>query len=254
MIELLRICQGYDFSDEVGRRELYKLCTELLSDAKLSYKNTVLVVRIFEKLVPNVESFAHEIGTIISEIREPITMQAPTEEIIRKKDVKVIILDCNLYCPTLTHFILQLAELRMKLDIALDDQEIAIAKKEFEKAHDLKLQMNILREQMAQIQKEFESSQSQVRVQKDDIPTLCICLDLLIALLLSPEMKTLPETLQETIQQFVQPLLISNNSDIFQRALKIMGLCSCLDQDLAKKSISLFTAAVIINLFLSRFF
>lgn len=137
----------------------------------------------------------------------------------------------------------------MKLDIAVYDQETAITNKEFEKAHDLKLQMNTLREQMAQIQKEFETSQSQVRVRKDDIPTLCKCLDLLIALLLSPNIKILPETLQETIQQLVQPLLISNNSEVFQRALKIMGLCSCLDKELAKKSITLFTATVIINLF-----
>lgn len=114
------------------------------------------------------------------------------------------------------------------------------------KAQELKVMITELRNQLKQINQEFGEENARVRVIKNDVHTLCKCLDLLTAMMMSRNVTTIPEALQLTVEQLVQPLLVSTNAEIFSRALRLTGYCCSVNEQMAKKSINLFTAPVFI--------
>lgn len=89
MLELWKIVKDFDFSDEIGRRNLHKLIKDILIDANLSYNNVLLMVKILEQLYPSIEERTEQLTDIISEIRNPLIKQQLPDCIIRQQKVEV---------------------------------------------------------------------------------------------------------------------------------------------------------------------
>lgn len=87
---------------------------------------------------------------------------------------------------------------------------------------------------------EFE----EVRIPRNDVQTLSKCLDILIAFLSSPTIKTLPVAIITLQKEFVQPLLISPLPEIYLKAMKLYGLVCIADKMMAQISVMFFCEPV----------
>ncbi|GLV46020.1 Chromosome associated protein G [Carabus blaptoides fortunei] len=222
MKELLSMLMLFDFSDEVGRKNVHLLITDMLVDTSQPVKNLILIVEILEQLIPNLDDRFTEIGEIIYRIRNPLMVRSPPKCLTRQRDVKV-------------------AEIRVKLNIATYDQEQAIAKADFQQAEILKHVINDLNVQMKRIQDEFAEIHAPIRVTRNDIHTLCQCLDLLTVAIHSTKVKKIPAVVFKLHSEFVEPLTVSPDPEICNRVLKFYALLGIMDKAIATKTLHLFT-------------
>lgn len=138
-----------------------------------------------------------------------------------------------------------MAEIRVKLNIATDDQEQAISRTNFQEAERLKHIINELHAEMKRVQDEFSEKQlTPIRGTRNDVPTLCQCLDILIAAMRSAKVKKMPAVVCKLHEEFVQPLTVSCEPDICSRILKFCPLLGIIDKSIAISTLHLFTNRV----------
>ncbi|XP_023312044.1 condensin complex subunit 3 isoform X1 [Anoplophora glabripennis] len=212
LYNLLDIAEHYDFSDEIGRKTLYKLITTILQNHKLLFKVAKKIVGILDKLISNVDRLTHEICQIISDIREPLVDKPTTR------------------CGN-TNREFQVAELKVKINILQGEIEDALNIQDFQKAAVIQSEIVEYRGKLDDIQK--ESQIVKVKISKDDPETISRCLDLLSALMELSSVKMLSPSLATCRTEFLLPLLSSNNVEINWRVLKCIALYCILDKNIA---------------------
>ncbi|GLV43832.1 Chromosome associated protein G [Carabus blaptoides fortunei] len=218
MYELLKIIEMFDFSDEMGRINLHKLIKDMLTEAELSYDNVSLMVKILEQLYPSTEERTAEVIDIISEIRNPLVKQQLPDYIIRHQKI---------------------AKFRVELNIAVDKQEQVIEKGDFKSAEELQRKIDEIKTKIKWMNEEHREFR-EVRIAKNDIRTSLKCLNILIALLSSSTIKTLPAAIKTLQDEFVQPLLISPLPEIYLKAMHLYGLVCIVDKTMAQMSVGFF--------------
>lgn len=120
------------------------------------------------------------------------------------------------------------------MDICLQEMEDAVAAKEFQKADMYKRQLAELRATVDEVNK--DSGSEKVKITKDDVETVCRCLDILISMLQLPGIKTMSDSLRSCKDEFVMPLVTNKVSDIHWRVLKCIALFCIIDKPTAEET------------------
>ncbi|KAG5878423.1 hypothetical protein JTB14_002506 [Gonioctena quinquepunctata] len=212
---LFEIVEGYDFSDEVGRKNLYTLLLKIIKEQNLLPKVKKQIISLAAQLVPKNDDFTSIICHIISEIREP-----SIEKVV---DVDPAV-NTDLACQKA-----QLREEIIKLDSELED---ATDRKGSLRAADIK-------------KKYLEKLKMEYKELHDDPKTVCNCLDSLIALLELSIVTTLTPSLMAVKDEFIIPLLDSNIDEINWRVLNCLALYSILDKSLAEQYLKIICIPII---------
>ncbi|XP_044759050.1 condensin complex subunit 3-like isoform X2 [Coccinella septempunctata] len=215
LYQLFKISSGFDMSDEAGRKTFYALILQILTTNKFQQKVIDQILQVASLLNTNKGSLSIDLCQVISEIREPLMDELPSEEKLRKQNF-------------------EMTQLRVKIHQLEIDEEEALKKKDFQHAH-------IVQNEIEKCQKELDSLKNmyvvseKVRVSKDDPETLCRCLDILIGLLKITDAKDISPALQSCRDEFLMPLLSNNNSEVHWRFILCLGLFSLMDKELAFK-------------------
>merc|ERR1719228_334874 len=147
--ELISMTTIYDLGDEVGRRNLCRLVKDLLTSNKTPASFINSLVTVFTKVEKNPQSRIDQVAEIISDLKDPLDVapaeghsspefhSAPEtpvlpgrqdEEVIRAKQ-------------------LQIAKLRVEMNLLRDQLDEAVTGQEFLTAQQIKAQMDQLEEE-----------------------------------------------------------------------------------------------------------
>ncbi|VEN41604.1 unnamed protein product [Callosobruchus maculatus] len=237
---LFQIAEGYDFSDEVGRKTLNEMVLTMLRDEKNQLRIKRKLLKIASELDPK-SDITSAVCCLISDIREPLI------------DVEEVILP-----PTSSKYDnheFHVARLRVKLNTLEIEVEEASDLRDFSRAAKLEEEAKKIREEIAALIESRAVPQvkvSQVKTVKDDPKTVSHCLDLLIALLELPSVRKISAALESIKNNFLLPLLDSSTPDINWRVLQCLALFATMSIELAEEylkvlCIPLMTCRVIPN-------
>lgn len=224
LCQLLKIARDFDYSDELGRRTMQKLLHSFLLDGKFSSFVLTEVVLILVQINPFFDSLTVDICHIISDIHAPLVDQPPSADKLRENNFK-------------------LAELRVKINILLDERDTAVAEADYEKAAKVK-------KQLVECNREVENltvteAPTQVKTVQDDSETLCRCLNILIAVLSHPKLSSLTASLRSCKDEFVMPLLNHSDLEVFSKAFKSVALYCLLDEEMIREHLKLICSPII---------
>ncbi|XP_045477809.1 condensin complex subunit 3-like isoform X2 [Harmonia axyridis] len=214
VFQLFQISSGFDMSDEVGRKTLYALILKILTTNKFQQKLINKIVQVASQLNSDVNSLTIDLCQVISEIREPLIDEVPSEDKLRKQKFEI-------------------TQLRVKIHQLEIDEEEALKKKDFQHAHIVQNEIKESQRKLDSLNNMLYSVSEKVRVSKDDPETICRCLDILIGLLKIPTITVMSPALQSCRDEFLMPLLSNNTSEIHWRFILCLGLFSIMDRDLA---------------------
>ncbi|XP_019880446.2 condensin complex subunit 3 isoform X2 [Aethina tumida] len=214
LYDLLEMADQFDTSDEVGRRTFLKLVQDLLPKYRFSNKITKKLVGVAEKL-SNSQNFTVDMCNIISEIREPLVEEAPSTEKLKQWEF-------------------EMAQLKVKANILRGNKEDAIDREEYTEIENINKELSKVCAQIEEL-KAVDYSEK-VRVVKDDVDTLCHCLDVLIATLEHRNVKKMSPALRTIYTEFVVGLLNCPNGEVNWRLLKCLSLFSIIDKEIAKEN------------------
>lgn len=200
------------------------------------------MIGILQKLHTSTESLATEIFEIVQRIRSVPIKKVKSPRAQQNKDFVVK----ASYYPKIFKFLtikLQIAQLRMKLHLLQDEQEMAIAEKEFIKASSLQKELQEINEKLKEASTPEEETLSEdVELQSDD-ETMNRCLDLLIGVLNLSTLKTLPYPLEIFLEESLQPI-IDQCSLIYKKVFKYIVLCGIVKRSIAEKYIQMICSPV----------
>lgn len=131
----------------------------------------------------------------------------------------------------------------MKMHLLQDEQENAVAKKEFIKASNVQKELQEIEDKLAQISAPEEEILTENVKLRDDYETLSRCIDLLIGVLNLPTLKTLPSSLKAFLDQCLEPI-INNCSPIYEKVFKYIVLCGIVEKPLAEKYMKMICSPV----------
>ncbi|CAH1964911.1 unnamed protein product [Acanthoscelides obtectus] len=228
LYSLLEIAEGYDLSDEVGRKTLHQMVMKLLTDEKNHLRIKRKLLKIASELYPKSEDIIPAVCCLISDITEPLI--EVEEEIAAPAPTKYDNHD------------FQVATLKVKLNTLDEEMEDAAHKRDFLKAEQLKEQAQRIREELAHLIESRTVPQvkvQQVKTVKDDPKTVSHCLELLIALLELPTVRSISTALEFVKNEFLLPLLDSTVIDINWRVLQCLALFASLSPDLAEEYVKI---------------
>ncbi|XP_031353085.1 uncharacterized protein LOC116178001 isoform X4 [Photinus pyralis] len=217
LCQLLKIVKEYDLSDEVGRQTIQKLLIYMLSDGKFNGCVITEIIFIMQKINPAMDSFTIQICHIVSDIHEPLTEQLPSPKTVYQ-----------------TQF--QLAELRVKINVLIDERDEAVANADYDRASVVKKQLIELNRQVEEINSAM-TSQKMERNPRNDPETLCKCLNILIGLLSNPKLTVLTASLRSCKDEFIRPLLSNGDMEVYSKAFKCIALYCLLDKQLAQENL-----------------
>jgi len=249
--ELISMTTIYDLGDEVGRRNLCRLVKDLLTSNKTpaSFINTL--VTVFTKVEKNPQSRIDQVAEIISDLKDPLDVapaeghsspefhSAPEtpvlpgrqdEEVIRAKQ-------------------LQIAKLRVEMNLLRDQLDEAVTGQEFLTAQQIKAQMDQLEEEQVLLEEQLSAAKAvgaappadptpantaaQLDLNDEQVPALdnpavtLKCLRLLVATLQDPSITQLNSTLLTLLEEFVMVSVQSELATIRKEAITAMACC-CL--------------------------
>lgn len=122
------------------------------------------------------------------------------------------------------------------------EREQAVKIPDYMKAFHLKQQMDELKEELKKL-KEKPPNTTQRKTQ-DDTETTVRCLDILIALLQQPSVKSMTPFLQTCKDMYLLPLISTTNTEIFWRAIKLLVLYCLIDKEVMTENCKLIFGAV----------
>ncbi|KAL3272671.1 hypothetical protein HHI36_014135 [Cryptolaemus montrouzieri] len=217
---LFRIASGFDMSDEVGRRTFYSIILQILTTHKFQQKVIDEIISVASLLNHNIDTFTTDLCQVISEIREPLVDEVPSESEVRARNF-------------------EMSKIKVKIQALEMAEEEASKNKDFQHA-------NIIHLELVECQRQLENlknlSSDKVRVSKDDPETLCRCLDMLIGVLKMGKIKSMTPALRTCKDEFLMPILGCNVSEVHWRFISCLGLFSLMDEETA------FTHANLISL------
>ncbi|XP_066240790.1 condensin complex subunit 3 [Saccopteryx leptura] len=218
--QLVLIIKTLDTNEEGGRKRLLAILQEILT---LPTTPTSLVSFLVERLlhiITDDNKRTQIVTEIISEIRAPIVTVGvkidPAEA--RKKELKM-------------------AEIKVKLLEAKDALENCIILQDFNRAAELKEEINALENSRVDLLKETEQLQmKEVHVEKNDPETLQKCLILCHELLKQMAPSTgISATVNGIIESLILPGIISIHPIIRNLAVLCLGCCGLQNQNFASK-------------------
>ncbi|CAG9817626.1 unnamed protein product [Phaedon cochleariae] len=233
LINLFEIVEGFDLSDEVGRKTLYQLTLKLLKEDNLQFKVKKKMMLIAAQVAPKSECFITTVCHIISDIQEPL-IESPCMSVIPAPAD-----DINKDCLK--------AELKVKIIKLSSQLEDATDNQEFLKADSLKKEIDKLKTEMEELTA-VPAPPPQVevaKVSKDDPKTTCQCLDLLIALLELPSTKKMTPSLSALKDEFVMPLLETNVVEVNSRVLNCLAVYCFIDESLVEQCVKILSIPII---------
>ncbi|KAK5640968.1 hypothetical protein RI129_009515 [Pyrocoelia pectoralis] len=225
LCQLFKIVKEYDFSDEVGRQAMKKLLVYMLSDGKFNSCVITEIVCIMEKINPVMDSLTIEVCHIISDIHEPLIEQSLSEDAIRQNNFK-------------------LASLKVKINILMEERDEAVTHADYDRASKIKKELIELNKQVEDMTNTVPSPKM-TRTTQNDSETLCKCLNILIGLLMSPNLTVLTASLRTCKDEFIIPLLSNSNMEVFSKAFKCIALYCLLDKQMAQDNLKLICSPII---------
>ncbi|XP_018322189.1 condensin complex subunit 3 [Agrilus planipennis] len=216
MANLLLILTGYDFSDEAGRNKVLRLIETLLSNIKCSPRVIDELMKIYIKLTPNIETLTNEVSVIISNIREPLVEQGPTEQQIHDKEFQV-------------------AQLRYRTHVLMENQSEAVKKQDFEGAALIKNEIISIKQQIDEIETNFEERIKKSRVTRDETAVNHHVLNVLISMFKSREINKVTTAIMTLKNELILPFLQYPDPDTYCRTIECLALCCMLDFNWAEE-------------------
>lgn len=227
---------------QVGRKALFQLTTTLLVQHKFNFKLIQKLVELIERCSTNIDLFTNEICTIISDIRQPLTTTTPSPPTVKvMSDYERRELNYKI------------ANMRMDMYKLISDKEQAVEKNDFKLADQLKTAINEQARELKLLQQQLQDDhqtpqpppppekptdtvvgQQGVVQQRDDLETICRCLDIFISLLQRPSIRVPSVQLVTMNNDFVLPLITVNSVDVHCRVLKCLVLLGVIDATIAK--------------------
>lgn len=286
--QLIDMTNLFDLADEVGRNNLAKLCKELLANRHVPSVFVEKLMKIHRVVQTNAQVRIQEVAEIIAELRDPMkddrsrlndaNQKEEEEDDGADKSCQDMIVDSHE--PKFSKAEMdrreeiqrkkqvEVAKIRVQLNILRDDLESAIQNQNFVEAQELKLKIDQLDTSLQKLQDELaeaaaiapvplpqsaskkvsneeekmdvvqESVASSNKSQKDEDPTVVHkCLVMLAELLQSTDITSLNATLQTILDEFVVPSVKNMDFEIRNSAVRTLG-CFCLrNVDAAKQHI-----------------
>ena len=301
--QLIEMTSVFDLSDEMGRNNLAKLCREILLSRKVTADFVDPVMRIFTVVQNSPSSRIQEIAEIIAELREPLLLrdaeqQKDNDEGFGDGDLEDRLADDTLQSEfdamenankvlskaeqvrheeALRKKQVEMAKVRVKLNIMKHDLEEAIQDQDFVRAQQIKVDVDKLEIELVHRQEELteaaamapvpssdtrkdkindkkqgsqpaQQPDSQVAeveelnpasIKLDDPLIIHKSLKMLSVMLESKDIKSTNATLQTLLDEFVIPSIQNVDCHIRNSAVKAMGGCCLRSLDAAKRHLLL---------------
>ncbi|XP_014473567.1 PREDICTED: condensin complex subunit 3 [Dinoponera quadriceps] len=224
LLQLFKIAEKYDLSDEVGRKNLQEVITDTLMSDHCSNEIIECTVCYLGKVVPNISSMLDLVANIISEIRLPLKASVPTQQVFEDQQNN------------------EVQKAQLKVDLLELEEELyeTVKKEDYLKADIIKEQIKIVKEKISQLSKVPEAIiTDDIRDEKNDAVTMTKCLGILCAAMQVQSIRALTPTLR-TMMSIVLDSLDHPDDNVHVLALKALGLYCILDKEMAKKHIMIF--------------
>ena len=272
------MCSIYDLGDEVGRQNLCRLVKDLLISSVTPASFIPHLVDVFTRVEGNVQARIDQVAEIISELRDPMSSRddevdlspealgsrgsgnttaagrRPASETLSgpggSSSAAAATAGTVADDEAVRRRKLEIAGLRVKLNILRDDLDAAVAVQDFFRAQTVKAEMNNLELEQQQLEAEIQAMKElgaapghvpdmEAVVSVDiadgmesaaalDNPAVTLkCLRLLVATLQDPSIAQLNATLNTLLEEFVIVAFKSEISHIRKEAIFAL-VCCCL--------------------------
>ncbi|GJQ68351.1 hypothetical protein Trydic_g16945 [Trypoxylus dichotomus] len=224
--KLFELVLKLDNSDEFGRQMIRKLLDYVLVQVKMQHHVLNIVIKTFHSILPDTEQLAYEICSIITDIKDPLEPLELPLDVRRDQEI-------------------QIAQLKVKHHMKIDELKRAIDEKQYEIVDKLSKEAELFENQIKELQQKF-AEPILVRKAHIDMDTVCRCLDIVISFF-----EILPiEKLPNSLLTFKEEFLTNKDIDVrypgvYQRMFKLSCLYSVIDKDTALQSLETICAPLL---------
>eukprot|EP00095_Tigriopus_kingsejongensis_P007922 maker-scaffold1210_size55525-snap-gene-0.20 protein:Tk07922 transcript:maker-scaffold1210_size55525-snap-gene-0.20-mRNA-1 annotation:"hypothetical protein CAPTEDRAFT_225765" len=253
--QLIEIIKVFDLADEVGRNNLGSLCKDLLLSPKVHTSFVESLMSIFAVVRTNQDTRIQEVAEIIAELRDPMKVEQGASQKEPNDPMNLEESGQESQC-------VQLAKVRVKLNVVKNDMDDAIQSRDFLRAQQFKLEMDSLEDDLAKLQEELTEAaamasrpqfkepahvpiveesppSSEEGAKLEDPGMVQKCLEMIFQLLQDPKIKILNATLMTLFEELVLPAVRNLEPEIRKSAIKAMAVCGIRSLDLSKRHIVL---------------
>ncbi|XP_071089919.1 condensin complex subunit 3-like isoform X1 [Haliotis cracherodii] len=220
--QILSLFKYMDLSDQAGRRELEKLVHDMMICDHVSHALMKHIISTLHLVKTNTDTLVAYLAETISEIREPITIveKSLDKDERRQLDLKI-------------------ANIRVRLHQAKEELEDCVRCQEFARAAELKSSVSELDAERSSLLEQGEPQSQEIRTEKNDPFTILKCLTVISELLTQLPVKTLTPTLHMLLESQVLPGVQNAESDVRNAAVKALGLCCLLKEEVVMQYLPL---------------
>ena len=269
--QLIDMVPLFDLADVAGRNHLLALVKDLLLRKNVPFTLVKPLMQIHRLVQTNPQQRIQDIAEIIAELRDPMKEDQSQEENLEEMMVEengdeqpqiASKAEKDRMSENQQKKRVEIAQIKVKLNVLRDELEDAIRGKDFMKAQELQLEINEQDENIQQLQEELalmvvprstekkvptmsrtaasqpSQKQSATNVEEDPI-VVHKCLVMLSELMHCSDITSLNATLQTVMDEFIVVSLSSLNNQIKNAALKACGSFCLRSLDAAKRHILL---------------
>ena len=266
--QLIDMVPLFDLADVAGRNHLLALVKDLLLRKNVPFTLVKPLMQIHRLVQTNPQQRIQDIAEIIAELRDPMKEDQSQEENLEEMmeeengDEQPQIAskaEKDRMSENQQKKRVEIAQIKVKLNVLRDELEDAIRGKDFMKAQELQLEINEQDENIQQLQEELAlmvvprstekkvptmsrtvaSQPSQKQSVEEDPIVVHKCLVMLSELMHCSDITSLNATLQTVMDEFIVVSLSSLNNQIKNAALKACGSFCLRSLDAAKRHILL---------------
>lgn len=211
-----------ELAEAASRQIFNNFATNLLISTKLNSKVLESLMQCLETTIPSLEERCNFIWSVIFDAVNP-----QGEEKNYTDEIQVNQLKQELY------------SIREELSRSVVDQD-------FKRAKQLKIRMDELNLQLVELEKNRETvtSGKEVEIKNVNPEILYRCLEIAIALLVSPCVMVSNSALKMLNESLFEPLLLNANVEIRNKALRAYGLYCLVEKKTAQVGVHIFAANV----------
>ncbi|CAG9859897.1 unnamed protein product [Phyllotreta striolata] len=204
--ELFMMIKLYTFADSVQRNYVKSLIFHILLNVQLRSDVIEVIIAILEYSSLNIETHIKHVCEIISDLLYPTT----------EHQISALAAD--------------LTALQCKQDEAIKTQDRQVAERLKTLISDIEVKLDALK-------KGALNQSDENLVKTTDFAAQVKCIDIFIALLLSPSITALTSSIKTLKSELVEPMLLGSQEQLKIKALKAYALCSIMDKNTAKTGI-----------------
>ncbi|XP_041369483.1 condensin complex subunit 3-like isoform X2 [Gigantopelta aegis] len=220
--ELLILMKCFDISDQASRKHVEKFLHDMLVSEFVSPSLVEHIIPQLHNVKTNVDDLIGYLAETISEIRQPITTVETglSQDEMRQIDLKI-------------------ARIRVEVNQSREELEECVRNQEFERAAELKQTVAELDIERAKLLESAQPQTEEIRTEKDDPVTVHKCLIIICQMLQLLPIKTMSPTLQMLLESQIVPGIQSEVADIRNAAVRGLGLCCLLKQEIVMQHLPL---------------